>query len=410
MSKTRRDSKGRAFRKGEGCRKDGLYRYTYTEPSGKRRSIYAKDLPELREKEKQLQRDSLNGLDIYLRSQADINFTFDRYISTKRNLRVTTATTYRYTYDRYVRNGFGKRKIAEVRYSEVLLFYQSILRSGLSLSTLDNIHTVLYPTFQMAVRDMIIRANPAEGAMAEVKKSSKKESGIRHALTYEQEEAFLNYIENNPDELRWVPLFNVMFGTGCRVGEIIGLCWSDLDFENNSISIRRSLSYCARYDRGRRSEYVVSEPKTESGIRTIPMLKKVREALLTEKKNQMAFGYRCYQKIGEVSGFVFCNRYGKVLNLSGINKVIHRIVDDYNDKEIVAAKKEHRDPLIIPQFSCHVTRHTFCSRLCENETNIKVIQDVMGHKDIQTTLGIYAEVSEKKKQESFLQLNDKKVL
>ena len=176
------------------------------------------------------------------------------------------------------------------------------------------------------------------------------------------------------------------------------------------ISIRRSLSYCARYDRGRRSEYVVSEPKTESGIRTIPMLKKVREALLTEKKNQMAFGYRCYQKIGEVSGFVFCNRYGKVLNLSEINKVIHRIVDDYNDKEIVAAKKEHRDPLIIPQFSCHVTRHTFCSRLCENETNIKVIQDVMGHKDIQTTLGIYAEVSEKKKQESFLQLNDKKVL
>ena len=410
MYKTRRDSKGRAFRKGEGIRKDGLYRYTYTDPCGKRKTLYARDLPELREKEKQVQRDRLDGLDLYLSQKADINFVFDRYIATKRDLRVTTETSYRYTYDRYVREGFGKRRISSVRYSDVILFYHSILNRGLSVATVDNIHSVLCPTFQMAVRDMIIRVNPADGALGEIKRSKKNASGVKQALTYEQESAFLGYIENNPDEGRWVPLINVMFGTGCRIGEIIGLRWDDIDFKNNVIYVRRSISYCPRYDRGRRAEYVIAEPKTQSGIRTIPMLTKVREALLKEQENQKFFGYRCIQVVEGVSGFVFCNRYGNLLNPSGVNKVIHRIVSDYNSQEILQAAREHREPLIVPQFSCHITRHTFCSRLCENETNIKVIQSVMGHKDIQTTMDIYAEVSDTKKQESFLKLNEKNVL
>ena len=75
-------------------------------------------------------------------------------------------------------------------------------------------------------------------------------------------------------------------------------------------------------------------------------------------------------------------------------------------KEIIAACREHRDPVIIPRFSCHIIRHTFCARLCENETNIKVIQSVMGHKDIQTTMNIYAEVSDQKISDVFKEINE----
>ena len=57
------------------------------------------------------------------------------------------------------------------------------------------------------------------------------------------------------------------------------------------------------------------------------------------------------------------------------------------------AKKEKREPVIIPKFSCHIFRHTFASRFCENETNIKVIQEVMGHADVSTTMNIYAEAN-----------------
>ena len=77
---------------------------------------------------------------------------------------------------------------------------------------------------------------------------------------------------------------------------------------------------------------------------------------------------------------------------------------DYNDSEEVNARKERREPVLLPDFSAHHLRHTFCTRLCENETNLKVIQSVMGHKDIKTTMDVYAEATEEKKQESFERL------
>ena len=193
-------------------------------------------------------------------------------------------------------------------------------------------------------------------------------------------------------------------------GEIIGLRWKDVDFDKNEISVNHSVSYYPRSDNSFKCEFEVSEPKTEAGIRTIPMLNKVQEALKLEKENQKKYGYHNVVELGGMSGFIFCNRFGNLHNPAGINRQIKRIVDDYNCKEEVKAAKENREPLIIPRFSCHITRHTFCTRLCENETNVKVIQSVMGHKDIQTTLDIYAEVSEQKKQDVFKKLNDNDVI
>ena len=74
---------------------------------------------------------------------------------------------------------------------------------------------------------------------------------------------------------------------------------------------------------------------------------------------------------------------------------------NYNAEEILNAKKERREPIILPNFSCHHLRHTFATRLCEAESNLKVIQSVMGHRNIETTMDIYAEATERRKQESF---------
>ena len=409
MGKVRKDSKGRALRKGESYRKDKkLYLYTYTDPLGNRRYIYARDLAALRDKEKAIEHNRLDGIDMYAFAKSDINFIFDRYISTKSELRSTTMTNYVYTYNRYVRKGFGKKKIAEVKYSDVLMFYNSLLDRGLKVNTIDSVHSVLHPTFQLAVRDNVIRNNPSDGVMAELKKKLKGRPEVRHALTIEQERAFLDYLEQ-PDYQRWKPLFTVMFGTGCRIGEIIGLRWDNLDFENGVIVIDHDVTYYPRSDNGYRCEFKVGEPKTEAGIRTIPMLDKVREAFLQEKSRQEENKYHCLVELDGMSGFIFCNRFGNLHNPASINREIKRIVDDYNAREEVRAKRDKRTPVIIPRFSCHITRHTFCSRLCENETNVKVIQSVMGHRDIQTTLDIYAEVSEQKKKDEFKKLNSDNV-
>ncbi len=66
-------------------------------------------------------------------------------------------------------------------------------------------------------------------------------------------------------------------------------------------------------------------------------------------------------------------------------------------KRIIDTKKQHREPLINPHFSCHHMRHTLCSRFCENEMNVKVFQEIMGHVNVETTLDIYIEVNFNKK-------------
>ena len=276
MAKARKDNKGRALKKGESQRTEDMrYVYTYTDPYGKRRYIYANDL------------------------------------------RKTTYTNYKYMYDHFVREEFGKRKIGELKYSDVLYFYYHLLNEKhLQINTLETIHTVLHPTFQRVVY------YPMDGA------------------------------------------------------------------------------------KKRRSVLQVSLPKTEAGIRVIPMMDAVYDAFKEEHEAQKENGFNCTE-IDGMTGFVFCNRFGNVHNPQTINRTIRRISENYNAEEVLKAKLERRQLVILPHFSCHHLRHTFCTRFCEQETNIKVIQSIMGHANIETTMDIYAEVTDMKKTESMKNLAQK---
>ena len=401
MAKTRKDLRGRSLRKGEVQRQsDKRYMYTYRDPLGRRKYIYAMDLAELREKEAKLMKDQLDGLDLYVAGKASLNDTFDRYMSAKYNLRESTRSAYEYTYDHYIRDTFGRKRIAEIKYSDVLQFYYYLLnQKEISLGTLDSIHCLLHPTFQLAVRDEIIRKNPTDGVMKEISRESGKNRGVRHALTVQQQRVFMEYIANHPIYFHWWPMFTILLGTGCRIGEALGLRWQDLDFEKRVISINHSLVYYQTRD-SKKCMLRVSLPKTEAGIRTIPMLDIVKDAfeMLYEEQEENGFNET---EIDGMTGFIFCNRFGGVPNPQTVNHTIKRILNQYNADEVVRAKKERREPIILPDFSCHHLRHTFCTRLCEHETNLKVIQAIMGHKNIETTMDIYAEATEEKKQESF---------
>lgn len=391
----RKDGKGRVLRKGEHYRKtDGRYSYIYTDPLGKQHTIYAKSLVTLRQKEESLIKDQMDGLNVYVAGNADVNFLFDRYISTKSELRSSTYSNYLYTWNHFIRDTFGKKKVKDVKYSDVLFFYSDLInKQGLQINTLENINTVLRPSFQLAVRDDIIRKNPIDGAYAEVKKRNGGSRKRKRALTVQQQRAFINYVAENPFFYKWYPFFTFLLGTGCRIGEAIGIRWDDVDLEKRLIDINHSLTYYQRADDSFKCEFRVSQPKTEAGIRTIPMMKQVYDVLKNEYERQEVEGF-CVANVDGMTNFIFSNRFETPHNPAAVNRAIKRIVDAHNAEEEVKAKKEKREPVIIPRFSCHIFRHTFASRFCENETNVKVIQEVMGHADVSTTMNIYAEVNQ----------------
>lgn len=192
----RKDGKGRVLRRGENYRKaDGRYSYVYRDAMGVKRTIYAKSLTVLREKEETLVRDQMDGLNVYVAGKADVNFLFDRYISTKTELRSTTKSNYFYVWNHFIRDTLGKRRIKDVRYSDVLFFYNDLVTNqGLQINTLESINTVLRPTFQLAVRDDIIRKNPVDGAYCEIKKRNGGSRKTRRALTVEQQRELMDYV------------------------------------------------------------------------------------------------------------------------------------------------------------------------------------------------------------------------
>ncbi len=408
MANSRKDTKGYVLRTGECQRSDGRYSYSYTDQESNRHVVYAKTLADLRKKERKIIRDLEDGIDAHAPEKTTLNQLYDRYIGQKYDLKPTTKANYIYMYDHFVRDGFGRRKLSAIKYSDVKKFYYGLLMDKtLKPNTLDNVHTQLHPAFQMAVRDGLIRVNPTDGVMAEIKKSHMWEHKKRHALTIPQQRAFTEFITDNKEYCGWYPVIMVLLGTGMRIGECLGLRWDDLDFEQRIISVNHNITN-RPHDDGTCTKHI-STPKTRSGYRTIPMIDEVYEAFLMEYEMQKCMGYES-ETIDDYTNFVFLTYGGSVLSPGSVNRALANITESYNAKETHAARLEKRDPILLPHFSAHNLRHTFCTRFCENESNLKVIQSVMGHSDISTTMDIYAEATEEKKQEIMANLQGKIII
>lgn len=419
MAKERRDRKNRLLRQGEYQRSDGRYMYRYQDAKGDTKFAYSWTLTQadrppqgkpsgkcLRELERDISKDIQDGIDTQASKRLTLNAFWDDYFAQKLELKPSTRANYRYMFDHYVRHDFGKRKLSEIKYSDVKKFYNSFLvEKGFSPRSMEIIHTMLHPVFDTAVRDEYLRTNPTDGVMTEIKKSHNWERGKRHALTTVQQTALVDYVRNHKTFGHWLPLITVLLGTGCRVGEIVGLRWEDCNFQNKIIEINHTLIYRPSESTGK-CTFQITTPKTKAGIREIPMLSAVHRVLTEERVRQMRDGFNL-DVVDGYSGFIFSNKHGHVMNPHNINRALERIIRDYNAEEAKAAAKEHREAVLLPHFSVHNLRHTFCTRLCESETNLKVIQEIMGHADITTTMDIYNEVTREQKQQSFVNLEGK---
>jgi len=399
--KKRKDSNNRVLREHESQRANGTYEYKWTDKRGKRRAVYAKTLEELREKEKEVQRDIMDGIRTD-KNSLTINDLYYRWEQLKKGLKANTFQNYKYMYKQFVEPDFGNTRIMELKRTDVRAFYTYLAdERHIKANTIDSIHTVLHQVLELGVEDDYLRYNPSDNALKELKRAHNQDFEKRRALTQQEQELFEAFLSKGQYQ-RWYPIFIVMVWTGMRVGEITGLRWCDINLEEDFISVNHTLVY---FDKGgsERCGFAINTPKTRAGERIIPMLPKVKEAFLMEKEFQEMCGLKCNATVDGYADFIFINRFGGVQHQGTLNKALRRIIRDCNYEVL---DKEQKNPVLLPKFSCHSLRHTFTTRMCEAGVNVKAMQDILGHADAETTLQIYADATKELKRAEMINFEE----
>ncbi len=385
MSEKRRDNKNRILRNGESQRPDGRYRYKYIDKDGVSRDVYSwrlekndptpkgklRDLS-LREKEKQIERDLFDEITPNGGNMTVLELV-KKYISLKTGVRHNTAANYKFVVNIIKKEEFGRKRIDKVKLSDAKAWLIKLQKvDGRGYSSIHSIRGVVRPAFQMAVDDDLIRKNPFGFELASVVVN---DSVTREAVTRKQERDFLKFIKEDKHFCKYYDGIYILFNTGLRISEFCGLTISDIQFNDMKIRVDHQLQ------RKRNMEYSIEEPKTESGVRFVPMTEEVaacfRRIIANRPKptvEPMIQGY---------TGFLFLDKNGRPMVALHWEKYMQHIRDKYNSIYKIQ----------MPKITPHVCRHTFCSNMAKSGMNPKTLQYIMGHSDISVTLNTYTHVN-----------------
>ena len=208
----RKDTKGRILKTGERQRPNGSYEYRWRDVNGKRHSIYAPTLDELRQKEIQIQHDLLDGIDS-TKGQISALALFAKYIELKQHLSQKTCEQYNTLYRMMGKESFMQRKVNSIKQSDAKLFIIKLHNDGRAYSTIQTIFSRLHSSFEMAVDDDIIRKNPFKFRLSDV---IVKNTTPRQALNAHDEKVFLEFADGFP----CYDIIVVLLKTGIRISEL----------------------------------------------------------------------------------------------------------------------------------------------------------------------------------------------
>ena len=358
-----------------------IWKIKYQDARGRRKTVYSwkltpadrvpagkRDDISLREKIKQIQKD-LNSNITPDGGDFTVLELVEKYISQKTGVRHNTRSNYNFVVNVIKKEAFGQKRIDKIKVSDAkewLIKMQQV--DGRGYSSIHTIRGVVRPAFQMAVDDDLLVKNLFEFQLNTVVVN---DSVTREAITRQQERDFLKFVENDKHFCKYYDGIYILFKTGLRISEFVGLTKKNLDFENNRIIVDYQLQ------RTRDMKYVIEDTKTESGERMVPMTPEVKEAfqrILTNRKNPkvepMVDGYR---------GFLFLDKNGRPMVALHWEKYFQHIREKYNNIYKVQ----------MPKVTPHVCRHTFCSNMAKSGMNPKTLQYIMGHSEIGVTLNTY---------------------
>ncbi len=300
-------------------------------------------------------------------SAIDLDQYLDEWLSGPAIPRRTRSTlnNYKDILRLYVRPVLGPRRLADIKLLDVQKLCMDLSSSGKSASTVRNAHSVLSAAFKQAIKEHKLAVNPCAGVELPKKKRTEMKS-----LTSEEARSFLAACVSD----KYGCLFSLALVSGMRPEEYLGLKWTDLDFERETISVQRALIRSKAKGGG----WYFDKTKTEKSRRQIPMPSGIFEMLKAHRKTQLEHMMLLGTEY-ERNDLVFANEFGRPLDLKNLrDRGFHRILK--------AAGLSGRSIRV------YDLRHTTATLMLANGENPKVVSERLGHASIAITMDTYSHV------------------
>lgn len=241
----------------------------------------------------------------------------------------------------------------------------------------NNLIGMTSQVFDYAIKSTFIESNPMINIIKPKRKRQIDEDVFDNYYSKDELTEFLDTVKNTTDPELFT-MFRLLAFTGMRKGELHALRWRDIDFINNELSIKRTLTT------GENNTLIFQPPKTKKGLRTITIdmttMKQLRVWRIKQKEAMLKFGF----KTDSLDQLLFPDEDNGPKYLDFTNHNFDKIIDKNYLRKITV----------------HGLRHTHCSLLFESGASIKEVQDRLGHSDIKTTMNIYTHVTKKAKEKT----------
>ncbi|MDP4087010.1 MAG: tyrosine-type recombinase/integrase [Bacillota bacterium] len=272
----------------------------------------------------------------------------------------TTAENQKYMLTKHLVPYFDRIPICKITPSDLNVFYATKLEEGKSKKTVKDLHHILSKAFSNAVEQGLLIENPAIKATA-----PKPHTKAVDPWRYEEVVEFILGTRNVENYSLYVTAVN----TGMRRGEILALRWNDVDFDKRTLSISRNLAFT------KSKGLFVKVPKTKASMRTIDVSDSLLEELLLHKERQGKWKKSLGSAYQE-NNLVFPNMYG---NFKDPRNLLREF---YLDQKFAQVR----------MITFHDLRHTHATLLLINGENPKLVQQRLGHEDVEITLRIYSHI------------------
>lgn len=371
-------------------RSNGTFEYrVYVDKKPK--SFYGKTEAEVKRKYREYKKNLQKGIT----GEADVNIELGAYIEYWMKM-YKYGTIAESTYDRLENiynkhiktSSISKKNIRDVTTDDIQLLINS-KKSVLSISSLKKIKEVLYPCFKHAKSQNVVLFNPVENVS--IPKRVFFDEQDKRVCFYSDEEVKMiaqamlpKYYQYNPRRYRYSPLYTFILNTGLRIGECMALNWTDVNFDNKTLKINKSVLISYERDENMNKgskKQKIGTTKTLKGNRVLPLNGSALEALQIMKERN--------EDMGITSDLIYSNYEGGLLNIKSVQTTFKNICND----------------LGIEYKGIHALRHTFGSLLIKNHVDIKIVSELLGHTDVRFTYNRYIHIIQEQKAEAINMIN-----